>query len=293
MNTELKKHAKNDFEKDFFKLMNTSVFGKTMENVRYHRGIKLVTSDKRRSILASELNYHSTKYISKDLLTMEMKKVEVKMNKPIYLGQAILDISKTLMYEFRYDYIKPKYKEKLRLCYTDTDSFAMYIKTEDFYKDIDGDVERWFDTSNYDEKDERSILIGKNKKVIGRFKDELGGKIMTKFCALRAKAYAYKLDDDTEMRKAKGTKKCIVKREMTFKNYADALFNDEVIIRSQQRFRSDHHRVCTEEVNKIVLSSNDDKKIHTFDKVTTFLYGINVFEVCESEMLLKNKWCAN
>ena len=293
MNTELKKHAKNDFEKDFFKLMNTSVFGKTMENVRYHRGIKLVTSDKRRSILASELNYHSTKYISKDLLTMEMKKVEVKMNKPIYLGQAILDISKTLMYEFRYDYIKPKYKEKLRLCYTDTDSFVMYIKTEDFYKDIDGDVERWFDTSNYDEKDERSILIGKNKKVIGRFKDELGGKIMTKFCALRAKAYAYKLDDDTEMRKAKGTKKCIVKREMTFKNYADALFNDEVIIRSQQRFRSDHHRVCTEEVNKIVLSSNDDKKIHTFDKVTTFLYGINVFEVCESEMLLKNKWCAN
>ena len=101
MNTELKKHAKNDFEKDFFKLMNTSVFGKTMENVRYHRGIKLVTSDKRRSILASELSYHSTKYISKDLLTMEMKKVEVKMNKPIYLGQAILDISKTLMYEFR------------------------------------------------------------------------------------------------------------------------------------------------------------------------------------------------
>ena len=201
MNTELKKHAKNDFEKDFFKLMNTSVFGKTMENVRYHRGIKLVTSDKRRSILASELNYHSTKYISKDLLTMEMKKVEVKMNKPIYLGQAILDISKTLMYEFRYDYIKPKYKEKLRLCYTDTDSFVMYIKTEDFYKDIAGDVERWFDTSNYDEKDKRPLPIGKNKKVIGLFKDELGGKIMTEFCALRAKAYAYKLGDDKEKRK--------------------------------------------------------------------------------------------
>ena len=96
---------------------------------------------------------------------------------------------------------------------------------------------------------------------------------MTEFCALRAKAYAYKLDDDTEMKKAKGTKKCIVKREITFKNYADALFNDEVIIRSQQRFRSDHHRVCTEEVNKITLSSNDDKIIQTFDKVTTFPYG--------------------
>ena len=110
MNTELRKHAKNDFEKDFFKLMNNSVFGKTMENVRNHRDIKLVTSDKRRSILVSEPNYHSSKCISKDLIIIEMRKVEAKMNKPLYLGQAILDISKTLMYEFWYDYIKPKYK---------------------------------------------------------------------------------------------------------------------------------------------------------------------------------------
>ena len=124
---------------------------------------------------------------------------------------------------------------------------------------------------------------------MGKFKDELRGKIMIEFCALRAKAYAYKLDDDTEMKKAKGTKKCIVKREITFKNFADALFNDEVIIRSQQRFRSDHHRVCTEEVNKIALSSNDDKRIQTFDKVTTFPYGTNVSKVCENDMLLKNK----
>ena len=112
---------------------------------------------------------------------------------------------------------------------------------------------------------------------------------MTEFCALRAKAYAYKLSDDTEMKKAKGTKNCIVKREITFKNYADALFNDEVIIRSQERFRSDHHKVCTEEVNKIALSSNDDKRIQRFDKVTTFPYGTNVFKACEIEILSKNK----
>ena len=136
MNTELRKNAKNDFEKDLFKLMNNSVFGKTVQNVRNHRDIRLVTTDKRRSILASEPNYHSTKYISKDLLIMEMKKTEVKMNKPVYLGQAILDISKTLMYEFWYDYIKPKSGDKARLCYMDTDSFIMYIKTADFYKDI-------------------------------------------------------------------------------------------------------------------------------------------------------------
>ena len=120
--------------------MNNSVFGKTVENVRNHRDIKLVTTDKWRSILASEPNYHSSKHILKDLMIMEMKKVEIKMNKPIYLGQAILDISKTLMYEFWYDYIKPKYGDKARLCYMDTDSFVMHSKAEDFYKDIAGDV---------------------------------------------------------------------------------------------------------------------------------------------------------
>ena len=135
MNTNLRKDAKKDFENDFFKLMNNSVFGKTMENVRNQRDIKTVTTDKRRSILESEPSYHSTKHISKDLLIMEMKKFKVKLNKPIYLGQAILDLSKTLMYEFWYDYIKPKYNDKAKLCYMDTDSFVMYIKTEDFYKD--------------------------------------------------------------------------------------------------------------------------------------------------------------
>ena len=209
---------------------------------------------------------------------MEMKKTEVKVNKPLYLRQAILDISKTLMYEFWYDYIKPKYGDKARLCYMDTDSFIMHIKTEDFYKDIANDVERWFDTSNYDEKDNRPLLIGKNKKVIGKFKDELGGKIMTEFCVLRAKSYSFLIDgysdDDYEKnkvinKKAKGTKKCIVKRELMFENYKGSLFNDEVIIRSQQGFKSDHHRVYTEEVNNIALGSNDNKRIQTYDKVTT------------------------
>ena len=218
-----------------------------------------------------------------------MKKVEVKMNKPIYLGQAILDISKTLMYEFCYDYIRPKYKEKARRCCMNTNSFVMFIKTEDFYKDIASDVERWFETSKQDGKDKGPLPIDKNKKVIGTFKDELSMKIMTDFCALRAKTYSYRLNDDTEEKKAKGTKKSVVKRELAFKNYMDSLFNGEVMIRSQQRFRSDHHRVYMEEVNKIALSSNDDKRIQTFDKVTMFPYGTNVFKVCESEMLSKNE----
>ena len=145
-----------------------------MENVRNHRDIKLVTTNKQKNKFASEPNYHTTKYISEDLLIIEMKKVEVKMNELVYLGQAKLDISKTLMYEFWYDYIKPKYKDKARLCYMDTDSFVVNTKTEDFYEDISNDIEKWFDTSNYDKNDKRPLPIGINKKVIGMFKDELG-----------------------------------------------------------------------------------------------------------------------
>ena len=150
MNAELRKIAKNDFEKDFFKLMNNSVFGKTMENVRKHRDIKLVTTDEKRSKLVSEPNYHTINCISENISIIEMKRTKVKMNKPIYLGLLILEISKLLMYEFWYDYMKPKYDDNGKLCSMDTDSFIMNIKTEDFYKDIANDVEERFDTSNYE-----------------------------------------------------------------------------------------------------------------------------------------------
>ena len=148
MNTELRKLAKDDFEKDLFKLMNNAVFGKTMENIRKHRDIKLVTTDKKRNKLVSEPNYRTIYYIAEDLSIIEMNKRKVKMHKPIYLGLSILDISKILMYEFWYDYIKPKYNDKVKLCYMGTDSFIMSIKTNDFYKDISIDVDKRFDTSN-------------------------------------------------------------------------------------------------------------------------------------------------
>ena len=238
--------------------MNNALFGKTTENVRKYRHIKLVTTDKRRNQLASEPNYHTKKQFSENLIAIEMKKIKVKMNKPIYLGMSILDISKTLMYEFWYDCIKPKYQDKAELCYMDTGSFAIHIKTEDFYEDIANDVEEWFDTSNYD--DNGLLPTGKNKKVIGLFKDELGGKIMKEFVGLKVKTYVYLMDDDTEHKKAKGTKKCVIKRELMFKNYKDCQSNDEIILKSQQRFKSDHHNVYTEQINKIALSSNDDKR---------------------------------
>ena len=142
MNTELSKAAKNDFEKDLFKLMNNSVFGKKIKNIRKHRDIKLVTTDKKRSKLVSEPNYHTINLISEDLSIIEMKKTKVKMNKPIYLGLSILEISKTLMYEFWYYYMKPKYNDNDKLCYMDMDSFIMNIKTNDFYEDIASDVQK-------------------------------------------------------------------------------------------------------------------------------------------------------
>ena len=279
--------------------MNNSVFRKTMENVRKHRDIKLVTTDEKRNKLVSEPNYHTTKHFSENLLAIEMKKTKVKMNKPVYLGMSILDISKTLMYEFWYDYIKPKYRDKAKLCYMDTDSFAIHIFTEDIFEDIANDVERCFDTSNYNKNDKRPLQIGMNKKVIRLFKDELGGKIMEGFCVLRAKTYSYLIDcydDDDDYdknkiinKKAKGIKKCIIKCRLMFENCKDSLFNDQTILQSQLRFKSDHHDVYTEEVNKITLCSNDDERLQTFDRVTTYPYRTNAFKIFESKTLSKYK----
>ena len=289
MNTELRKLAKNDFEKDLFKLMNNSVFGKTMENIRNHRDIKLVTTERKRSKLVSEPNYHTINLISEDLSIIEMKKTKVKMNKPIYLGLSILEISKILIYEFWYDYMKPKYNNDVKLCYMDTDSFVMHIKTNDFYKDIASDVENRFDTSNYEENTaettaepsslERSALAGrplqtgKNKKVIGLMKDELGEKIITEFVTLRPKTYSFLTDDGKEDKKAKGTKKCIIKKMIKFNDYKKCLLNGEIILKSQQMFISNKHDVYTENLNKIALSNNDDKRIVLSNKITSYPYG--------------------
>ena len=272
MNTELRKLAKNDFDKDFFKLMNNAVFGKTMENIRKRRNIKLVTTDKRRNKLVSEPNYHTIIYISEDLFQMiEMNETKVKMNKPINLGLSILEISKLLMYEFWYGYMKPKYGDNIKLCYMDTDSFIMNIKTEDFYKDITNDVEKRFDTSNYEVN--RPLPTGENKKVIGLMKDELGGKIITEFVTLRPKTYSYLTDDCKEDKKAKGTKKYVVKRMIKFNDYKNCLLKDEVILKLQQKFISKKHDVYTENINKIALSNNDNKRIVSSDKIMSYPYG--------------------
>ena len=271
LNTELRKKATNDFEKDFFKLMNNTVFRKTMENVRKHRDIKLVKTDKKRNKLVSEPNYHTMKLIDDNLAIIEMKKVKVRMNKPIYLGMSILDISKITMYEFWYDYIKSKYGKRANLCYTDMDSFIINVKTKDFYKDISENVMERFDTSNYIH--DRPLPMGVNKKVLGLMKDELGGGIITEFVALRPKAYSYKTEDNVELKKAKGTKKCLINKMLSFSDYKNCLFDNGKVLRSQQRFKSKNHIMYTENINKIALSCDDDKRIVATDGIESYPYG--------------------
>ena len=175
------------------------------------------------------------------------------------------------MYEFWYDYMKPKYGNDVKLCYMDADSFMMNIKTNDFYEDIANDVENRFDTSIYEVN--KPLPMGKNKKVIGLMKDEIGGKIITKFVTLRPKTYLYLTGDGKEDKKAKGTKKCVIKKMIKFNDYKKCLLNDEVIFKSQQRFLSKKHDVYTENINKIALSNDNDKRIVSSDKITSYPYG--------------------
>ena len=281
-NTEFRMKANNDFEKDYYKLLNNSFYGKTMENVRNHRDIRLVNTENKKSKLASEPNYHSNKHISEDFLIMGMKRREIRMNKPIYLGQAILDYSKMLMYEFWYDYLQPMYNDKIELCYMDTDSFIIYVETKDSCKDISKDFNKWFDASNYSKDIDRPLEKGKNKKAIGKFKDELGGLVMREFCAHRAKTYAFFIDgfNDNDYskhgiinKKAKGTKKCVIENQIVFKDYINVLFDKVSLIKSQFGFRSRNHEIYTEKINKIALRSNDNKRIQCDDGINSYPYG--------------------
>ena len=212
-NTELRKTAANSFEKDFFKLMNNSVFGKTIENIRKRQNIVLVDKLKYASHLIGRPNFDRVTIFDKNLVAVHMKKTEVYFNKPVYVGQAILDLSKTLMFDFHYNYIRKKYKNKAELLFTDTDSLMYQIYTDDFYKDISRDIKKKFDTSDYPPNHESGILTGVNKKVIGMFKDEVAGKQITCFVGLRPKLYSFRIEEDKEVRKCKGIKKNVVKKK--------------------------------------------------------------------------------
>ena len=187
-----------NLKKIFFKLINNSVFGKTMENVRSRVDIQLCNNEEKAVKLFSKNNFDKRTIFSEYLIAVHMQKNRILLNKPIYLGMSILDLSKTLMYDFHYNYIKKKYDKNAKLLFTDTDSLMYEIKTEDFYKDISADVEKMFDTSNYPKEHPSGIPTGKNKKVVGMMKDECGGKQIIEFVGLRPKLNAKRMKESEE-----------------------------------------------------------------------------------------------
>ena len=272
-NTNLRTQAKNNFEKDFFKLMNNSVFGKTMENIRNRVNVKLVNTEEKFKKLSAKPNYKSCKIFNENLISVHMKKTSLTMNKPVYLGMCILDLSKTIMYDFHYNYIKPKYGAKAKLLFTDTDSLMYEIETEDFYKDISKDVKDRFDTSDYPENHPSGIPTGINKKVLGMFKDEAAGKRIKEFVGLRAKLYSFIMEDGKENKRCKGVKKQVVENSITHEDYKTCLRTGKEQLRKQNIIRSYEHEVYTEEVNKIALSSIDDKRYILDDGIHTLAWG--------------------
>ena len=254
--------------------MNNSVFGKTMENIRNRVDVKLVnTKEKLRKLVAKPNLRSPPKIFSENLVSVHMRKTSLLMNKPIYLGMCILDLSKIIMFDFHYNYIKSKYADKAKLLFTDTDSLMYEIETEDFYKDISGDVKDKFDTSDYPENHPSGIPTGENKKVLGMMKDEVAGKIIKEFVGLRSKLYSFVMDDGGETKKCKGIKKQVVERSIRHEHYKTCLTTGKELLRKQNILRSYEHEVYTEEVNKVALSALDDKRHILSDGMDTLALG--------------------
>ena len=251
--------------------MNNSVFGKTIENIRKRQNVVLTDNREKAAKLTARLNFDRATIFNPNLIAVHMKKTEVYFNKPVYVDQAILDLSKTLTFDFHYNYTRKKYTDAAELLFTDTDSLLYLIYTDDFYKDISSasDIKRKFDTSDYPENHPSGILTGVNKKVIGMFKDEVAGRQITHFVGLRPKLYSFKVEDRFPIKKCKGVKKNVVKREITFEDYIQCLFSGEKQMKSMKIIRSENQDRFSKEVNKTALSNEDDKRTVLEDRVNT------------------------
>ena len=269
-NTQKRTHAKTSFEKDFFKLMNNSVFGKTMENIRKRVDVRLVTSKEKLLKLASKPTYMSSKIFNENLVAVHKIKETLTLNRPAYIGMCILDLSKTLMYDFHYNYIKQKYGNKAKLLFTDTDSLTYEIETKDAYKDFFKDKSK-FDNSDYPE--DNLFFNNINKKVIGKFKDEAAGVLVVEFVGLRSKMYSYVKDNEQTARTAKGIKKQVIRKNITHDNYIDVLFNNKQIMHTMKTIRSEKHQLGSFELNKISLPCFDDKRFIHQNGITSYAFG--------------------
>jgi hypothetical protein len=254
-NTQYRKEAKTDFEKDYFKLMNNAAFGKTMENVRTRKDIRLVTTEKQVKKLVAKPNFSSFKIFSESFAAIAMKPTKVKLNKPIYIGMAILELSKLRMYEWYYDYFRSKYPG-CRVLYTDTDSLIIDIPTEDIYKELNPDD---FDTSNYPK--DHHLFSDKNKKELGFMKDEMGGEPILEYVGLRAKMYCIKTERE-EIKKAKGISKRVVNNEITYDDFKTTLETGVSMAHVNTSIVSSNHALHTQDQKKISLQTGDTKRVN-------------------------------
>lgn len=274
LNTEKRKMAKNEFEKMFFKLLINAIYGKCMENERKRLDVKLVFKWPGRysaEALIAKPNFHSRAIFNENLVAIQLSRTEITIRKPIYIGLCVLDISKTLMYDFHYSFMRQKFGDKCRMMYTDTDSFIYHIKGANIYEVIKENIDK-FDTSDYPENNQFGIPR-KNKKVIGLFKDETCSKIIESVIGLRSKMYSVKIQGEDTIKKAKGVKTRVVKNKITYEDYKDCLFNQTIKKVHQNTIRSRLHVVRTEKQEKIALSPHDDKRHLLPNDTNTLSWG--------------------
>jgi len=271
-NTEMRKRAKNEFEKDFYKLMNNSVFGKTMENVRKRVNVKLITDETQLVRYISKPTYMNSKIFNENLVAVHSIREKIKLNKPVYVGFSILDISKTLMYDFHYGFIKNRYGNKAKLLFTGTDSLCYEIETKDVYQDMYDNKEK-FDLSDIRSDQFKKFYDGTNKKVIGKFKPEYVNKIIQEFIGLRSKMYSIKFDDGEECKKAKGIVRSVTEKDIKHEMYRTTLETGGKMYSKMNAIRSIKHQLYTVEMNKVSLSAYDDKRWIKSDGISSYAHG--------------------
>lgn len=304
LNIELRKNAKNEFEKAFFKLLINAVFGKTMENLRLRVDIKLVNKwgggKNGAGMLIARPNFKQCKIFDEEFVAIELSQTCITMNKPIVIGMSILDVSKLTMYKFMYDFLKPKYGEKCALAYTDTDSFILHLQKTNFYNEIK-ENSAMFDTSDFSIGN-RFNIEPKNKKIPGIFKDELNGKIVLEFVGLRAKCYAIealnekktlvdldkkkkKLRKTMVIKRSKGVKMSVVQQKLKFSDYVDCILgNCKVNEQTQNTLRSIKHNVYSIKQSKVALNPDDDKRyIIKPDCINTLAWGHYAIDAYEEK----------
>jgi hypothetical protein len=264
-NTEKRKQATSDFEKDLFKLMNNAVYGKTMEDVRGHIDFELVDTQKRMEKLLNAPNLKHRHIINENLVGVEKTKTIMKLNKPIYIGVCILELSKLHMYQFYYDVLKKKYNDKVTLAYTDTDSFIFKTETEDIYEDFKS-INDEMDFSGYDPSHPNYDTT--NKKVLGKFKDEMDGAIMTEFIGLQSKTYCCKVEDHKTIKKAKGLPSNKVKKDFTIDLYRKTLNENYKSYVKSNKIGSFNHKMFSLTQNKMGLSNYDNKRYYINNKTS-------------------------